>query len=275
MNNPLIIDTAIHWLAVIIYVLASVINIYGLIFRKEKAETASYYIVATGLIVHGIALVYRWAIAGHGPYMVRYEVLSSNAWIALATFLAFSRFFPKIRPVSIFTFPAVFLLIALSLFFNPEMKKLPPSLQSIWLVLHVTFYKIALGTILIALALSVFYILKNRTKIKWLERIPDKDTLDIYAYRFVGFGFTFWAIGMLAGSIWAYQSWGRFWGWDPIETWSLVTWVLFGIYLHLRRFFGWKGEKSAYFFVLCFIVSVVSIFFVPLVESSIHTEYFR
>lgn len=275
MNNPLIIDTAIHWLAVIFYVIASVINIYGLIFRREKAEAASYYIVFAGLIVHGIALVYRWTIAGHGPYMVRYEVLSSNAWIALATFLAFSRFFPKIRPASIFMFPAVFLLIALGLFFNPEVKKLPPSLQSIWLVLHVTFYKIALGTILIALALSVFYILKNRTKIKWLERFPDKETLDIYAYRFVGFGFTFWAIGMLAGSIWAYQSWGRFWGWDPVETWSLITWVLFGIYLHLRRFFGWKEEKSAYFFVLCFIVSIISLFFIPLVESSIHAEYFR
>ncbi|OGW25042.1 MAG: cytochrome C biogenesis protein ResC [Nitrospirae bacterium GWC2_42_7] len=275
MNNPLFIDRAIHWLAVIIYVAASIVNTYGLIFRKERSEQTAYYIIVTGLFVHGIAIVYRWTIAGHGPYMVRYEVLSSNAWVALSTFLVFSRFFPKIRSASIFMFPAVFLLIALGLFFNPEVTKLPPSLKSIWLVLHVVFYKIAFGTILIAFALSVFYILRNRTKIKWSERFPDNETLDIYAYRFAGFGFTFWSIGMLAGSIWAYQSWGRFWGWDPVETWSLITWISFGIYLHLRRFFEWKDEKAALLFIFCFILSLISLFFIPILESSIHSEYFK
>ena len=72
-------------------------------------------------------------------------------------------------------FPSTFLVIALGLFFNPEVRKLPPSLNSIWLVLHVTFYKIALGTILIALAFSLFYILKKRTKIGWLSRLPERD----------------------------------------------------------------------------------------------------
>ncbi|MCL4477450.1 MAG: cytochrome c biogenesis protein CcsA [Nitrospirae bacterium] len=274
-ENPLIIDTSLHWTAVVVYVLAAVLNTYGVIFKKDKAERLSYFIVIAGLIIHGIALIYRWSVAGHGPYMVRYEVLSSNAWIALFLFLIFARAFPKIKPASIVMFPATFLLIAIGLFFNPEVRKLPPSLKSIWLVLHVIFYKIALGTILIALAFSVFYILKKRTGMIWLQRLPDIDTLDTYAYRFAGFGFTFWAIAMLAGSIWAYQSWGRFWAWDPVETWSLITWISFGIYLHLRRFFGWKGEKAAYFYILCFSLSLISIFFIPLIESSIHSEYFR
>lgn len=275
MNNPLIIDISLHWIAVIVYAVATIVNTYGLIFKKERAERVSYFIVIGGLLVHGIALIYRWTVAGHGPYIVRYEVLSSNAWIALFLFLIFSRVFPKIRPASIIVFPSVFLLIAIGLFFNPEVRKLPPSLKSIWLVLHVIFYKTALGTILIALTFSIFYILKKGTGFKWLERLPEIEVIDIYAYRFTGFGFTFWAIGMLTGSIWAYQSWGRFWGWDPVETWSLITWVFFGIYLHLRRFFGWKGERASYLFILCFILSLISIFFTPLVESSIHSEYFR
>jgi cytochrome c-type biogenesis protein CcsB len=275
MNNPLIIDTGLHWVAVIIYAFATLLNTYGLLFAREKAERISYYVIVAGLVVHAIGLLYRWSVSGHGPYMARYEILSSNAWIALFLFLIFAEIFPKIKPVSIFIFPASFLLIAIGLFLNPEVKKLPPSLKSIWLALHVTFYKIALGTILVTVALSIFYVLKKRTGMVWLQKLPDKDTLDTYAYRFAGFGFTFWAIAMLTGSVWAYQSWGRFWGWDPVETWSLFTWVSFGIYLHLRRFFGWKGEKASYLFIACFMLSLISIFLTPLVESSIHSEYFK
>lgn len=275
MNNPLVIDTAIHWTAVIIYVFAAVTNIYGLIFKKDRAERISYFIAIAGLIVHGAALIYRWRIAGHGPYMARYEVLSSNAWVVLLLFLIFSKAYPRIRPASIFVFPSTFLLIALGLFFNPDVKKLPPTLNSIWLVLHVIFSKIALGTALIALTFSIFYILKKRRRVEWLQRLPDVDSLDVFAYRFAGFSFVFWTISMLAGSIWAYQSWGRFWGWDAVETWSLITCISFGIYLHLRRFFGWKGEKAAYLFMLCFLLSIVVLFFTPLLESSIHSSYFK
>jgi ABC-type transport system involved in cytochrome c biogenesis permease subunit len=80
---------------------------------------------------------------------------------------------------------------------------------------------------------------------------------------------------MLAGSIWAYQSWGIFWNWDPVQTWSLVTWAVFGIYLHLRRFFAWSGERAAWLFVFCFALTLVSLFLTPLFESSIHAEYFK
>ncbi len=275
MNNPLYVESVFNWTAVIIYALATVVNVYGLIFSKEKAEKLSYFISIAGLLSHGSALLYRWVVSGHGPYMVRHEVISADAWIALLFFLIFSRVFPKIKFASIIVFPVTLLALGLSLFFNPEISKLPPSLRSIWLVLHVTFIKIALATMLLALALSVFYILKKNTKIQWLRKLPDLETLDMYAYRFAGFGFTFWTITTLAGSIWAYQSWGRFWGWDPIETWALITWILFGVYLHLRHFFGLKGENAAYLFMLCFFLAVLSVFFVPLLESSIHSSYFR
>lgn len=275
MGNPFIIVTGIHWGAVIVYVLATISNTYGIIFNKEKAERTGYYIAAAGLLIHGVGLILWWKIVGHGPYIGRFEVLSSISWVMLVLFLIFCKSFPAVRPASIFMFPSAFLLIALGLFFSPVVRKLPPTLRSIWLVLHVTFYKIAAGTILITLAFSVIYILKRRTKIKWLERFPDMKTIDMFAYRFAGFGFTFWAIAMLTGSIWAYQSWGRFWGWDPVETWSLITCIFFGIYLHLRHFFGWKGERAAYFFIICFLLSLITYFFIPLVESSIHSEYFR
>jgi cytochrome c-type biogenesis protein CcsB len=274
MNDPVIVSIGLHWLAVIVYSIAAVINVFGVIFEKKSFERISYLIIAVGLLMHGIAILYWWYITGHGPYMVKYEVLSSSAWVSLALFLVFMKIFPKIKSLSIFIFPSTFLLIALGLFFNPEIKKVPPTFNSIWLVLHVSFYKIALGTLLIALAFSFFFILQERSNIRWLARLPAKNIVDIYAYRFAGFGFTFWGIAMLSGSIWAYQSWGRFWAWDPIESWSLITWIFFGLYLHLRRFFGWAGEKASYLYIFCFLLSVFSLFFVPLFDTTIHGEYF-
>ena len=127
VNNSIIIDTGFHWAAVIMYAFATLINVYGLIFLREKAERISYYIVISGLITHGTGLIYRWVVSGHGPYMARYEVLSSDAWIALFLFLVFSRFFPKIRSASIIVFPVplspiitVFLLLKLNSLISPK-----------------------------------------------------------------------------------------------------------------------------------------------------------
>lgn len=274
-NDPVIIDVSVHWIAVVVYVLATISNVWGVVFTKKKAVHWSYFLAYLGLAIHGLVLLYRWVITGHGPYMARYEILSSNAWVLLVLFFVFGKVYPKIKPASIVVFPATFLLIALGLFFNPEMTRMPPSMRSIWLVLHVLFYKISVATILVALAFSLVLILKTRTSYTWLERLPSIEVVDVYAYRFAGFSFVFWAIAMLAGSIWAYQLWGRFWGWDPVETWSLITWGAFGMYLHLRRFFGWKGERAAYFYILCTFVSIVALYFTPLLETSIHSEYFK
>lgn len=275
MIDPLVIDTGLHWIAVVLYIIATVINCYGLVFHRQKAERASYRVAVAGLCVHGAALLYRWIVSGHGPYIVKYEILSSDAWLVLFLFLIFQRMYPKIRFASLVVFPATFLLIGIGLFLNPASRKLPPSLRSIWLVFHVAFYKIALATLVIALAISIFFIIKKRKDPARLKMLPPLSDLDVYAHRFAGFGFIFWAIAMLSGSIWAYQSWGRFWGWDPIETWSLITWLGFGLYLHLRRFFGWNGERAALLFMACFALSIVSLFFVSFVDSSIHSAYFR
>ena len=95
------------------------------------------------------------------------------------------------------------------------------------------------------------------------------------AYDLVRFGFVMLTIGLLVGSVWAKSAWGDYWVWDPKENWSLVTWLAFGLYLHQRRFFGWQGEKAAWLLLLCFLLSVLSLFFVPLVDSTLHSEYFQ
>jgi cytochrome c-type biogenesis protein CcsB len=273
--EPSAIETGVQWGAVALYVAATIGNCVGVIFRKPAAEKLGYRLAAAGLVVHGAALLFRWVGTGHGPYIVRYEILSSHAWLTLLLFLVFKARYPRIRPASLVVFPAVFLLIACGLFLDPTSQQLPPSLRSIWLIFHVMFYKIALSTLIIALAFAVFYLLKQGAAPGRYAMLPPLEEIDTYAYRFTGFGFIFWAIAMLAGSIWAYQSWGRFWGWDAIETWSLITWLLFGLYLHLRRFFGWQGARAAWLFLCCFAVSILTLFFTPDLATSIHAEYFR
>jgi ABC-type transport system involved in cytochrome c biogenesis permease subunit len=107
------------------------------------------------------------------------------------------------------------------------------------------------------------------------RRLPAVDDADVLAYRAAGITFVFWGIGMLTGSVWAYYAWGRFWGWDPIETWSLITWLLLGLYLHLRRFFGWRQRRAAVMFVACFTLAVCTLFLTSLILRSVHAAYFQ
>jgi ABC-type transport system involved in cytochrome c biogenesis permease subunit len=276
MKGSFALVTGIHWGAVVIYVAATVMFVVGQFFEKPKLVRRGLQLAVPGLLFHGAGIIIWWRMVGHGPYIDRFEVLSSNAWILLAAFLLFTVPYPRLKAAGIVVLPATFILVALGLFFSPEIKTLPPTFRSVWLVLHIIFYKIAFSAIIIAFAFSLFYLLIRRNRLARLARVlPALPGIDIYAYRFAGFGFTFWAIGMLAGSIWAYQSWGSFWNWDPVQTWSLVTWGVFGIYLHLRRFFAWQGERAAWLFIVCFALTLISLFLTPLFESSIHAEYFK
>ena len=219
-------------------------------------------------------IIYGWIKVGHGPYMSAHEALTSFSWCTLAIFLVCLRIYPRLRPASIVVLPLGFLLVALAMFFNPQIITLPPTFRSIWLMFHITFYKISLGTIIVAFAMSVLYLMKQRSPGGWHERLPELDTMDLFAYRFAGFSFIFWAIAMLAGSIWAYQAWGRFWGWDPVESWAFVTWLAFGAYLHLRRFFGWGGRRAAWLYIGIFVLSIFSLIFTSHLAGTLHVEAF-
>lgn len=265
----------LHWAAVLFYVFGTILVIFGTIFKKERPERIGTWAAFPGLFLHGAALLLWWRIVGHGPYMDRFEVLSSNAWVLLAGYLLVVRFYRQLKPAGVVVFPGTFLLVAISLFLRPEIKRLPATFRGIWLVLHIIFYKIAFTSIIVAFAFSLFYILKEKNRLARFTWLPEPGAMDLYAYRFAGFGFTFWAIGMLAGSIWAYQSWNIFWSWDPVQTWSLVTWAVFGLYLHLRRFFGWSGTRAAWLYTVSFVLTLLSLFFTPFIQSSIHAEYFK
>ena len=269
-------EVILHWTATLLYAMSTLAFVYGVNFDKEKVLSAGAVLAAVGLLPHSAGLIARWLAVGHGPYMTRGEVLSSNAWAALIVFLAVLRWRPQLKPAGLLIVPLAMLMTAAGLFLTPEIRLLPPSLRSFWLVLHVAFAKLGAAGMLISLAAAVLYLLKEgRPETGWRAQAPALDALDEYSGRWAGFGFAFWTIMIAAGAIWAQQSWGRYWAWDPIETWSLITWLLFGMHLHLRRFFSWSGRGAAWTLGACFLMSAFTVLGVPLITQGLHTEYFR
>lgn len=264
-----------HWAAVIIYVLSTISFAYAVFFEKEQKLDWGIRLAIIGLLPHSIALGLRWYVSGHGPYLSQHEGFSSIVWVVLVMFLFFAYRVPRLKGIGLVVTPSCFLMMAVGFYKTPGIERLPATFSGIWLVLHITFTKLALGAMLIALGAAVFYLLKEKKgEAGFYQRLPELGVLDTYSYKFAGFGFVFWTITVIAGAIWANEAWGRYWGWDPIETWSLITWLLFGIYLHLRRFSGWRGSKAACLILVCFLFSIVALFVIPLVLPTIHSEFF-
>lgn len=268
-------EVILHWVSVAFYAVSTAFFAGSIPFRTEKLLKPAMFFVLTGFLFHSTALLVRWAVTGHGPYVMKYEVLSSNAWVVIAIFLLVVWRYVRLRYAGIVAVPLGMMMTASGLFTNPEAKGLPPSLKGIWLVIHVIFNHLTAGALIIALGAAVLYLWKEKKgSMEFFVKLPSLEVLDAYSHKFVSLGFIFWSITVIAGAIWANEAWGRYWGWDPVETLSFITWLLFGLYLHLRIFFKWKGRKAAWMLALCFISLMLSVYFVPLIIVSLHTAYF-
>ena len=293
-------EVIFHWIALFFYIFSTVFFVDHIVSKREKGLNIGFWLALIGLITHSIALGIRWYAVGHGPYLQKTESFSSIVWVAMAMFLVFSYKVPKLKSIGFIVLPCCLLMMFLGLVYNPwfadylgqalehgridverglysreGITKPPPTFHGIWFITHITSTIVAMGAILISLSTAMFYLLKKKKmEVDFYKKLPSLEIIDNYSYKFAGFGFIAWTVMVVTGSIWAEQSWGRYWGWDPIETWSLITWLSLGIYLHLRRFFKWHGEKAAWFMVVCVIFSILTLFVIPFLTKTIHSEYF-
>jgi cytochrome c-type biogenesis protein CcsB len=159
---------------------------------------------------------------------------------------------------------------------------LVPALQSYWLSIHVTAMTLATGIFFVAAVLGVMYLVAERYRARiaagkakpgngLIDRIPSAATLDKLTYRTVVFGFPVWTFGVIAGAIWADQAWGRYWGWDPVETWAFITWVIYAAYLHARATAGWRGARAHYIQLLGFASLVTNMLVVQVFITGMHS----
>lgn len=273
--SPFAVETSLHWAAVAVYIAAAVLIACASLFRHPRKGGLGLWVTAAGLLLHSSALLVRWVTVGHGPYMLKYEVLSSNAWVVIVMTLLFVRRRQNWAPLALLVLLASILMMGFGLFTNPEARNLPPTLRSFWLIFHVFFNKLSVGAFLLSTASAVILLRKLKgASGQFLDRLPGPEVIEAYMLRFIGFGFVFWSTNIAAGAIWANQSWGRYWGWDPIEIWSLVTWLCYGILLHARLFFRLKPRATAWGTVACFVVSVLTVFIFPFLIPSLHSAYF-
>ncbi|WP_418790414.1 cytochrome c biogenesis protein CcsA [Phosphitispora sp. TUW77] len=283
MNNgsDILLLTAggLHWAAVVIYAAATILLFLGFAFQKDRCLKTGVILIICGTLFHTAALGVRWAAVGHGPFMKKYEILSSYVLIAMYMYLLVIKKRPGLRAAGIFVMPVSLIIMGLALTSSSAAVEMPESFNYVWIVLHVLFAQASYGAGLIGAGLSLLYLMKEKAQNKgtatgWYQNLPSLEKMDKLSYRFHGFAFM--AIGVMtaSGAVWANYAWGRYWGWDPVENWSLISWLLYGIYLHLRRIHGWAGKRAAWFSFAAFLVLLFILAGIGWVYQSVHAPYF-
>jgi len=238
-----------------------------------------------GAVLNAGAVVTRGLAAGRVPWGNMYEFAIAASLVAVVVWLVvLTRSGPQVRRLGGFVILPVILLLGIaSLLLYVPAGPLVPALNSSWLMVHVAAAIIATGTFLVSFVASVLYLLRSArdradsgegrggVAARLGRRLPAADQLDRLAHRTVVFAFPVWTFAVVAGAIWAESAWGRFWGWDPKETWSAISWLVYAGYLHARATAGWSGRRAAWISILGFTTMMINLFGVNFVVSGLHS----
>lgn len=264
--------------AVAAYALASAGLVIALMFEKDRARLTGLSFAGAGLVLHAIAIAGRSVRVGHGPAVGFYEVASLLGFLTVALFLPLVRRYRGLWVVGAGVLPVAFLLIGGAMLAGKETQAIAGGLVSYWLAIHVAFANLAYGAYAASFAIAVAYLMRVRGGSRFaavLAKLPEQVLLDGLMFKFVGAGFLFQGIMIASGAIWANEAWGRYWAWDPMETWSLIAWMVYAGYLHVRLTLGWKGSRAAWIAVVSLPIIVFSLLGVPNVYKTIHGAYLQ
>lgn len=232
-----------------------------MLFGREILGRAATYVLIAGFAGHTVAITIRWVESymlgiGHAPFSNLYESLIFFAWTIILLYLIVE-WRTKNRTSGAFVTPLAFLAMAYASFspnVNSGIQPLIPALKSNWLISHVITCFFGYAAFGLSFGLSIMYLLKRLDREGgsniFLRLIPRTDILDELNYQMVVIGFLMLTLGIITGSVWAHSAWGSYWSWDPKETWSLITWLIYASVLHSRMVRGWKGKRIA---ILCFV----------------------
>jgi cytochrome c-type biogenesis protein CcsB len=238
-----------------------------------------------GAAGHLTSIVLRGTAVDRIPWGNMYEFSSAVGFVAVAAFCVVLARQPRIRYLGMFVMlPVILLMFLAGTVLYAKAAPLVPALRSYWLAIHVTAAVTATGIFMVSFVATVLYLIRERydrlvaagtTSIRFPaslgSRLPESGILDQVAYRTVAFGFPVWTFGIAAGAMWAEAAWGRYWGWDPKETWSFIAWVIYAAYLHARATAGWKGVKAARINLLAYGAMTFNFFVVNIVVAGLHS----
>ncbi len=240
----------------LVYLAATLFHLAYLVALQPAVRTWAGRITWGAFGLHTLGLVVRFAEAGYTPVTSLHEAMSFFGWCVVGLYLLLQLRY-QLPSLGAFASPValVFVLAAVSL--PSGIEPLPAALQSYWLPVHVVFIFVGDGAFALAAAAGVMYLIQERQlKRKRMgalfHRLPSIDVLDELNYRLLTIGFPLLTVGIITGAIWAQQAWGTYWSWDPKETWSLITWLLYAGLLHGRLTVGWRGRRAAIWAIVGF-----------------------
>jgi cytochrome c-type biogenesis protein CcsB len=239
-------------------------------------------LATAAVITHLTAVVTRGLAVHRAPWGNMYEFVTALTCVA-AIFFLFVMIRYRAWALGVFVMGAVVIALGLAeTIIYTAAGQLVPALQSYWLDIHVTAMTLATGIFFVAAVLGVVYLAADRNARRVsagraasgngiMRRLPSIEQLDRLTYRTIVFGFPVWTFGVIAGAIWADQAWGRYWGWDPVETWAFITWVLYAAFLHARATAGWRGRRAHYIQLLGFASLMFNILVVQVFITGLHS----
>jgi len=261
--------------ASLLYLLGTLAYLVYVIFLKEALSRLAVTIISAGFASHTLALVTRYVEAGYTPVTNLHESLSFFAWMTIGVLLITTLKY-KIKVLGAFLAPISLILMLFALALPKEIVPLAPVLKSFWHPFHVIFAFLGNASFSLAFCCGIMYLIQeHQLKAKKVgaitQRLPSLKILDDLNYQSLTFGFPLLTLGIITGAIWAEYAWGRYWGWDPKETWSLITWFLYAALLHQRLTVGWRGRKAAIMAIVGFLAVLFTFLGVNLILPGLHT----
>jgi cytochrome c-type biogenesis protein CcsB len=244
-----------------------------------RAGSVGVGLSVLGLACHALTLITRGIAAGRVPWGNMYEFVIAVSLVGTVAWLVVLTRFPQLRHLGLFVSLAASILLAVAgmSLYTPA-GPLVPALHSYWLVIHVTAAITASGILLVGFVAAVLHLVRTgydrgsrRFPYGLGERLPAAETLERLTFRVHAFAFPIWTFAIMCGAIWAEAAWGRYWGWDPKETWSFVAWVSYACYLHARSTPSVSRRITSWIAVAGWLAMLINLYGVNVFASSFHS----
>jgi len=261
--------------AALLYLIGTLAYLVYIFSLKGSLSKAALVAVSVGFASQTLAILTRYVEAGYTPVTNLYESLSFFAWMIVGILLIATLKY-KVKVLGSFLTPIALILMLFAFALPKEILPLAPVLKSFWHPFHVIFAFLGNAIFALTFCCGVMYLiqehqLKSKKMGPITKRLPPLNLLDDLSYQSLKYGFPLLTLGIITGAAWAEYAWGRYWSWDPKETWSLITWLLYAALLHQRLTVGWRGRKAAIMAIAGFLAILFTFLGVNLLLPGLHT----